>query len=145
MSGSNVPCTQALSYTLQRAILTYDWLVDVNTEYQAKLKRGENASNEAKKMRILSDVFSVYVTTFIDGGKNRTLSLVHCWGGHDFKSLLKKEVIIKCRENRHNRSAHEADSYGHFIQAEEILQSDIKDVLNELLLFIGTNPPTNCE
>lgn len=144
MHSESVPCRQALGYTLERALTTYSWLDEIYSEFQSKKKRGIDVSEEVKRMRILADVFSVYLTTFVDGGQNRTYSLKHCWSDLDFSDLLSTEIVQKCKSNRHNRSAHEADSYGHFVSAEEILQSEIKSILTNYRLFIGNVPPTNC-
>ncbi len=128
-----LPWKQALGYTLDRALATYDWLEAVQKEYLDNLSARRSASHSTMKMRILSDVFSVYLTTLVSGGKNRTLSLTHILPQEVWVLKLQELEIVKaCKENRHNRSAHEADTYGHFVTAEEILSSDIVSVLNEV-------------
>jgi len=62
MKNKQVPWKQALSYTIERALHTYDWM----GLFDKKL--------DNKKLRILADIFSVYVTTLVDGG---TIKLFH--------------------------------------------------------------------
>lgn len=132
MKKTAIPWKQALGFTLQRAVASYEWLQATHAEYQAAISNGVDASAVAMKMVILVDAFSVYLTTLISGGKKRTFSLEHCLPNIDFSTLKNMEVVKKCSSNRHNRSAHEADTYGHCVQPEEILNSTIRQELNNI-------------
>lgn len=132
MNGQ-IPLRQVLSYALDRTLTTYDWLEIIQKQYSESRLARRDASDSVMKMRILSDAFSVYLTTLVTGGKNKHLSLMHCFPEDELVFKLKKLDIVKaCHENRHNRSAHEADTYGHFVSAEQILGSDIKLFLTKV-------------
>lgn len=134
---SKVRWQHALCYTIERALTTYDWLKEQQTEYLSKLSQKVDAAEAAGRVRVLCDIFSVYVTTLITGGKNRTFSLKE--KAPDIYAKVKDlKIIKKCEDNRHNRSAHEADSYGHFVGAEDILSSDIRNVLETARAVICT-------
>jgi hypothetical protein len=136
MTGNRrVPWKQALCYTIERAIATYNWLEEQNREHQLRLSRKIDAVESGVRLRILCDVFSVYVTTLVSGGGNSSFSLKRN-APKLFKKVESLEVARKCKMNRHNRSAHEAESYGHFIYATDILESDIKNILYNLQLAI---------
>lgn len=127
----------ALCYTIERAITTYDWLKQQQVEYLSRISQKNNASEAASRVRVLCDIFSVYVTTLITGGKNRTFSLKEK-APDIYEKIKDLEIIKKCEDNRHNRSAHEADSYGHFVSAEDILSSEIRSILEAIRATIST-------
>ena len=89
------------------------------------------------RARILADAISVYVSTLVEKtGKGH--SLIRSYAHHDFiNKFTTLPIIKKCLMNRHNRSAHEARSYGYFVSVKEILESDLAKWLNEALLFVS--------
>ncbi len=133
-----VPWKQALCYTIERALTTYDWLKEQQEEYERNRINKVDASKIVRRVRVLCDVFSVYLTTLVDGGKNKTYSLKE-FRPDMYARLKDLEIVKKCKDNRHNRSAHEAESYGHFVNANEILNSNIRDTLLEVRIKICTD------
>lgn len=134
---ASVPWKQALFSTLQRTVASYEWLEATHAEHQAALSARSDASVLAMKMVILRDAFSVYLTTLISGGGNQGFSLKRCLSNYDLSTLESMDVVKKCARNRHCRCAHEADTYGHQIQPEEILNSTIRQELSNIEVLIA--------
>lgn len=121
-----LPEKQVLNYLLDRCVEVYDWI----EELENKVLKDELIH---LRLRILCDIFSVYLVTLVDGGKNKTISLKSYLPNEQWvKNLEKLEIFRKCHKNRHNRSAHESIHSGFFVKSDEILASDINSVLKEI-------------
>jgi hypothetical protein len=131
---NKIPCKQVLVYTIERALATYDWLQKENETYQEMIKCGDDASDSSMKLRVLCDSFAVYVTTLFGGDDGKKYSLKSCFPHDDFSSLEKVDIVIMCNRNRNNRSGHESEDYGHFILTEDILTSNIRSILVEIMI-----------
>lgn len=53
-----------------------------------------------------------------------------------YKDIKNVAIIQKCHNHRHNRSAHNICHTGHIVQPKDILNSDIKIILDDILADI---------
>jgi len=123
-----IPATQALQYTVKRALEVFDWL------------DGEDSSLTQLRQRILADAISQYITTLIE--KNGSgHSLLKSYPSYnlieEFSSI---PIVKKCKMNRHNRSSHESKWYGYVVSPKDILNSDLKPWLKEISVFLLAIP-----
>jgi hypothetical protein len=127
-----VPAPQALQYTVKRALATIGWLGEISGEK-------DKVENLSLKKRILTDSICTYITTLVEKGGSGH-SLLKSYTSHKItKEFSELPIVKKCKMNRHNRSAHESKSYGHFVSSKEILDSNLEYWLREISLFLLVN------
>lgn len=139
----SVPAAQALQYTIERALQAITWLRETEEERERKYNAGEDGYITGERSRILADIISVYTSTLVEKGGSGH-SLLKSYVRNDFvKKFIALPIVGKCIMNRHNRSAHEAKSYGYFVSPKEILNSDLESWLNEAQFFLVIFPEKN--
>ena len=134
--SSEVPAAQAMQYTTERALEAIKWLKETQIEFQKRRKAGKDCSKLQLRKRILADTISMYVSTLVETGGSGH-SLPKSYDPHQFiDKFVALPIVKECLMNRHNRSAHESKSYGHFVSPDELLKSPLEAWLSEVSFFV---------
>ncbi len=135
-SKKQVPPAQSIQYICERADHALQWLRELENEFQKRKKAGKDCYEIQTKRRIVADIISVYVTTLVDS-REGTNSLVVSYPQNEFvKEFNNLEIVKKCQMNRHHRSAHESKSYGYFVSPGELLESNLKQWMKDIVCFV---------
>lgn len=134
-----VPAAQSIQYICERVEQALTWLQELEDEFQDRKNKRKDCCEVQTKKRIISDIISVYITTLVDPKKS-TNSLVVSYPKNNFVEKFRNLSIVKeCQMNRHNRSAHESRSYGHFVSPDKILGSNLKQWISKIQFFVAMN------
>ena len=135
LNSNYTPAAQALQYTTTRASEAIAWLKETQ-ELQKKCDAKQVGSIFASRLRILTDIVSVYISTLAQKGGSGH-SLVNSYASCDFvKRFIALPIVQQCQMNRNNRSGHESRNYGGFVSYEKILNSPLEDWLSDIQLFL---------
>ena len=132
----SVPARLAMQYTTERAKETLEWLKEIEDKFKERRSTGKDCSKLQKQKRILTDIFSVYISTLVEK-KGSGHSIVKSFKPHKFTNeFTSLPIVKKCCLNRNNRSGHESKNYGNFVSPQEIIESDLESWLSEAQYFV---------
>lgn len=133
-----MPPEQALVYVIKKALLTFQWLTELDIQWHKRREAGKDGSQIREQQGVLLDAFTVYIHSLVDKRKG-THSLLRAYAPNDFIRHFENNPFVKsCVKHRHNRAGHQSENYGSVANLEVILASKLDVSLNELYYLVAT-------
>lgn len=124
----------ALTYTLQKALQTFDWLVELEDNL-SKIKPQDIALLKERE-GVLIDALVTYISSLVDQ-RSGTHSLINSFQPHALVHKFENLSAVKaCVLHRNNRFGHQSKNFGFFVSLNDILQPELREYLSSLYTFI---------
>ena len=132
-----IPPEQAIWHVIQKALLSFQWLKELDIAWHIKMKNKKDGSKIRRQQEIILDVFSVYIGSLFDATKG-THSLVRSFATNDFIEQFYKNPYVKmCIKHRNNRAGHQSKKYGAVASLDVVLASHLDEWLHEASYLVG--------
>jgi len=135
-----IPACQTLLFVIKRLNVAIAMLEKIEADWQVAMRMNKDGCNLREQSQVLVDTISMYISVLVDTRKG-THSLINSFLPNEFvNKFTNSNIVQKCKMKRNNRGAHESKFYGFTITPDDILNSDIKQLVISAEIFIVNTP-----
>lgn len=137
-----MPPEQALVYVMKKALFSFQWLAELDNEWEKRRSDKKDGSKIREQQAIILDAFCVYISSLFDKTKD-THSLLRSYVPNNFIKKFESNTFVKlCIKHRNNRAGHQSKKYGSVAPLDAVINSHLDQWLQQAQYLVGTRKMT---
>lgn len=133
----NIPPAQISVYVIEKAIFAFELIEKLEKEWEENFSKNIDASEIRLEQQIIIDAFSVYIASLVDNTSSKYSSLIRSYEKNEFiEQFINHPIVKECLIHRHNRAGHQSLKYGSFLSHENLLSSNLLQILKNMKFVV---------